>query len=160
MNWFFENKEILDLNCLPTPTPYGFIYKITHIPSGKMYLGRKNLYTERNVKLGKKELSIIKEERKLNKVQGKLPSKKKVIKESDWKTYYGSNAELKELVKKEGELNFKKEILMFCKDKKHLTYFETKILFLENVLENNELYYNNNILGKFYSKDFNLEDKE
>ena len=47
---------------------------------------------------------------------------------------------------------FKREILEFAFKKKHLTYLETKYLFTNNVLENNE-YINDNILGKFFRKD-------
>ena len=77
------------------------------------------------------------------------PQKKKVVvKESDWKTYYGSNTEVKSLPKDE----LKRYVLMLCKNKKELTYWETKYLFQYNVLEDDR-YMNDNILGKFYRKD-------
>ena len=104
MNWTYKEKEIKEIEDLPENT-FGFIYEITHLPTGKKYIGKKQLLSERNVKLGKKETEILKEERKLEKKKGKTPSKKKVIKESDWKTYYGSHQEIKEMVK-----NGKKEI--------------------------------------------------
>jgi len=153
--WLYKNKEIKTLEDFPKDA-FGFVYKITHLPTGKIYIGKKNLQTFRNVKLGKKELIKLKEERKLKKIQGRSPSKKLVIKESDWKTYCGSNKEIIEIRKKGKLEDFKREILLICFNKKLLTYFETKYLFLEEVLENGDKYFNNNILGSFYTEDFNV----
>ena len=133
---------------------YGFIYQVTHLPTNKKYIGKKVLYFERNVKLGKKELESLKEERKAKGIGGRTPAKKKVVKESDWRTYYGSQTEIKELVIKGKESDFKREILKFVDNKKHLTYYECKYLFIYEVLENNQEYINDNILAKFYSRDF------
>lgn len=152
--WLFENKVISSIDEMPQDT-YGFIYLVTHIPTNRKYIGKKVLYFERNVKLGKRELNELKAERKAKGIGGRVPLKKKVIKESDWKTYYGSQQEIKELVKSEKESNFKREILKFVGNKKHLTYFECKYLFIYEVLENNQEYINDNILAKFYSRDFN-----
>ena len=152
--WLFKNKVISSIDEMPQDT-YGFIYLVTHIPTSRKYIGKKVLYFERNVKLGKRELNELKAQRKAKGIGGRVPSKKKVIKESDWKTYYGSQQEIKELVKLEKESNFKREILKFVSNKKHLTYFECKYLFINEVLENNQEYINDNILAKFYSRDFN-----
>ena len=151
--WFYKNEVIDSIDKMPENT-YGFIYQVTHLPTGRKYIGKKVLYFERNVKLGKKELQALKEERKAKGIGGRPPAKKKVIKESDWKTYYGSQAEIKELVSKGKESDFSREILKFVDNKKHLTYYECKYLFIYEVLENNEEYINDNILAKFYSKDF------
>ena len=151
--WSYKNEVINSIDKMPDGT-YGFIYQVTHLPSNKKYIGKKVLYFERNVKLGKKELEIIKEERKSKGIGGRAPAKKKVVKESDWKTYYGSQNEIKELVKDGKESDFKREILKFVDNKKHLTYFECKYLFIYEVLENNNEYINDNILAKFYSRDF------
>ena len=151
--WLYKNEVINSIDKMPDGT-YGFIYQVTHLPSNKKYIGKKVLYFERNVKLGKKELEIIKEERKSKGIGGRAPAKKKVVKESDWKTYYGSQNEIKELVKDGKESDFKREILKFVDNKKHLTYFECKYLFIYEVLENNNEYINDNILAKFYSRDF------
>ena len=42
-------------------------------------------------------------------------------------------------------------------NKKHLTYLETKYLFQMEVLENPDKYYNDNILGKFFTSDFDSQ---
>jgi hypothetical protein len=150
MNWVYKNKEFTTLN----DGDFGFVYKITHTPSGKIYIGRKNFFTQRNKRLGKKELDILKEERKSSKTRGRAPTKKLVIAESDWKTYWGSNKILIKFVKEEGKHNFTKEILEFAFNKKHLTYLETKYLFKLEVLEKPNLYWNDNIAGRMFATDF------
>ena len=105
-------------------------------------IGKKNFFHTTNKKLGKKELLEIPITR------GKRPTKKQVVKESDWKTYYGSSTEIKSLPKEE----MLRHVLKLCKTSKQLTYWETKYLFQYNVLEDDR-YINDNILGKFYRKD-------
>ena len=151
--WLFENRVIADIQDMPESC-YGFIYMVTHIPTNRKYIGKKVLFFERNVKLGKKEKEELLQERKNQGIGGRVPSKKKVVKESDWKTYYGSQAEIVKLVKEGDKSNFRREILKFVNNKKHLTYYECKYLFIYEVLENNEEYINDNILAKFYSRDF------
>ena len=75
---------------------------------------------------------------------------------SDWKKYYGSNKHLKNQITK-GEVTLEdlgKQIIQTASNKKQLTYLETKYLFQLEVLENPDLYYNDNILGKFFTSDF------
>lgn len=152
--WKYKENIIQGIKDFPEST-YGFIYKVTHLPTNKSYIGKKVLYFERTKKLGKREVEELKEQRKLQGLRGKTPAKKKVITESDWKTYYGSQKEIKELVTKSNPEDWNKQILQFVPSKKLLTYYETKYLFVNEVIENSDIYYNNNILGKFYSSDFN-----
>jgi len=147
MNWIYKNEPIRELSDFPENT-YGFIYRITHLPTNKSYIGKKVLYHNKKIKLTKKELA------EYEGVVGRRPSYKIAIKESDWKKYWGSNKSLLELVKSESEENFVKEILIFCPTKKLLTYYETQTLFVYRVLEEPEIYFNDNILGKFFTKDF------
>jgi len=149
MNWTYKKQEIEDISHFPDNT-HGFIYKITHIPTGKSYIGKKVLFYHKKVKLTKKELALYEG------VVGRKPSYKMVISESDWKKYWGSNKLLVELKKNEPIENFKREILMFASTKKLLTYYETQTLFVYRVLEEPDLYFNDNILGKFYRKDFDM----
>ena len=123
----------------------GYIYVTLHLSTGRKYIGKKNFFHTTNKKLGKKELA------ELPVARGKKPTKKQVVKESDWKTYYGSAAEIKILPK--DEMN--RYVLKLCKNKKELTYWETKMLFQYNVLEDDR-YINDNILGKFYRKDLQI----
>ena len=83
-----------------------------------------------------------------------MPAKKKVIKESDWKDYYGSHKDIVQLVKEGKQFEFERKILTFVPNKKLLTYYECKYLFIKEVLEERNNYINDNILGKFYKKDF------
>ena len=147
MNWTYKNEEIEDISNFPKNT-FGFIYKITHTPTNKSYIGKKVLYHNRKVKLTKKDLALYEG------TVGRRPAYKIAIKESDWKIYWGSNKSLLELVKDEPKENFSKEVLLFAPTKKLLTYYETQILFVYRVLEEPEMYYNDNILGKFFRKDF------
>ena len=51
-----------------------------------------------------------------------------------------------------------KKVLDLVPNKKLLTYYECKHLFINDVLEtHSHQYINDNILGKFYRKDFNNE---
>jgi hypothetical protein len=121
---------------------YGYVYMTSHFKTGRQYIGKKAFQHTTNKKLGKKELAEIPIGR------GRRPSKKQVITESDWKTYYGSNTEVKSLPKNE----LTRVVMKLCKTKKELTYWETKYLFTYNVLED-ERYMNDNILGTFFRKD-------
>lgn len=154
--WTFQGRLITDISDMPEGT-YGFIYETIHKPSGLKYIGKKVLYFERNKRLGKKALEALREERKAKGIGGRTPLKQKVVTESDWKDYYGSHPKIKELVKESNDLraDFEKRILDFVPNKKLLTYFECKHLFINEVLETySHMYINDNVLGKFYRKDF------
>jgi hypothetical protein len=149
MNWIYNKQEIEDISQFPTNT-YGFIYKITHTPTNKSYIGKKVLYHNKKSKLTKKDLALYEG------TVGRKPSFKVVTSESDWKKYWGSNKPLLELLKTEPKENFTREILITCPNKKLLTYYETQTLFVYRVLEESDLYFNDNILGKFFRKDFDI----
>jgi hypothetical protein len=125
---------------------YGYIYETIYIPTNKKYIGKKALIYNVKKKLGKKELNEWKG-------RGRPPSFKLTEKESDWKTYYGSHEFIKEEIKKGNQSNFTRKILQFAFSKKELTYLENKWLFSKAVLETDE-YLNDNILGKFFTHDF------
>ncbi len=116
---------------------FGYVYCITNLQSGKKYIGRKYFWSKR-------------------KPRG---SKRRVTSESDWKRYYGSSEELKADRRLLGNEYFKREILSTHSTKGKVNYEETKQLFLHNVLQetldNGEpAYYNSNILGRYYRKDY------
>lgn len=142
--WNYKNGIISELSETPEGA-FGFVYEVVHLPSGKRYVGRKQLISVTTKALGKKELSELTDKR--------ASKKKKVQKESDWKTYYGSHSEIKSLIKSGKQEEFERTILQFAFSPKHLTYLETKYLFSLDVLENPNLYFNDNILGKFFRKD-------
>lgn len=146
MNWIYKKKPIESIEDFPEDT-FGFVYRVTHIPTGKMYIGKKQLIYHRKTKLGKKELALFEGQK------GRKPKYKMVLKESDWKNYYGSSKTLLELISTGDLKDFKREIIILCPTKKLLTYYESQALFTYRVLESDE-YFNNDILGKFHRKDF------
>ena len=147
MNWTYKNQEITGISDFPDNT-MGFIYRVVHIPSGKAYIGKKVLQHTRKVRLTKKELA------EYAGVVGRKPSFKLAVKESDWQTYWGSNKHLKELMKEEPLENFERQIIACAPTKKLLTYYEVKYQMVYQVLEKPDEFFNDNILGKFFSKDF------
>ena len=147
MSWTYKGNKMVDITQFPENT-YGFVYINKHIPSGKSYIGKKVLQFTKKVKLGKKELAA------LTGVVGRRPSYKIAVKESDWQNYWGSNKYLKELIKEEPLENFERQILICVPTKKLLTYYEVKYQMVYQVLEKPEEFFNDNILGKFYTKDF------
>jgi hypothetical protein len=96
------------------------------------------------------------EERAEKGVRGRVPLKQKVVSESDWLDYFGSQKEIVTLSKKDNACeNWEKRILQFVPNKKLLTYYETKYLFKNGILEDKDSsHINDNILGKFFRKDF------
>jgi hypothetical protein len=143
--WIYKGKIITELLDMPENT-FGFIYEVTHIPSGRKYLGKKQLISVQRKALGKKELALI--------VDKRASKKKTVTKETDWKTYYGSNPTIKQMLVEGKHDEFTREILMFVPTKKLLTYYEDKYLYINEVIEEGSIYFNDNISGRFFKKDF------
>lgn len=140
--WHFHGKPVSSINDFPTPEKLlGFVYKITNLQTGQIYIGKKNFFSKRKKNLTKAEMPTDKRKK----------TYKHVVKESDWQTYYGSNKELVADVQALGETYFRREILQLACTSKHLNYLEVKFQFAHGVLENAS--YNGNILGKFYQKD-------
>ena len=116
---------------------FGFVYEITNLLNGRRYIGRKYFWSFRTPK-------------------GKI---RKVKQESDWKKYYGSCPELKEDIIKLGKQNFSRTIISLHKTKGKTNFEETRQLFGNNVLtealdDGTPLFYNSNILSRYYPKDY------
>jgi hypothetical protein len=144
--WLYKEQVIEKIEDFPQDA-FGFIYITTHKPSGVSYIGKKSLYHNVKRKLTKKELAE-------QTGRGRKPTTQVVQKESDWKTYYGSAKPILEILKDGKHDEFTREILQIVNNKKLLTYYECKYLFTHSVLEHPLEYFNDNVLGKFYSKDF------
>lgn len=117
---------------------FGFVYVITNKLTGKAYIGKKQFFST----VTRPPLKGYKR-------------KRKITKDSDWRTYWGSSQFFKEDVDQYGKSNYTREILTLCVSKSHLTYEETRRLFVHNVLyerlDNGEKkYFNGNISGKFH----------
>ena len=130
--WLYEGKPFTsdDIGDF-----FGYVYCITNIITGRKYIGRKYFVQKRKPKGGKR----------------------RVTSESDWKRYYGSSDELKQDVKEYGRDNFRREIISLHTTKGWVNYEETRQLFLNNVLSEDENYYNSNILGRYMKKDYHNE---
>jgi len=151
MNWIYKTISMEDITQFPENT-FGFVYMTTHKPTGKSYIGKKVLFHNQKKKLGKKELAA------LAGIVGRRPSYKLVVKESDWKTYYGSQTNIKQLLLEGKKDEFERTILKVVETKKQLTYFEIKYQMLYQVLEKPDEFFNDNILGKFFTRDLiNIE---
>lgn len=117
--WYYENREIQESDLEGF---IGFVYKITNLQTDKAYIGKKLLKKTRTKKVaGKKR-------------------RKKVVTDSDWKDYYGSNEELKNDIQELGEQSFRREILKLCKTKGSVNYWELKYQILNEVLESDSWY--------------------
>ena len=150
MRWIgLQGKPIEDISDFPDNT-FGFVYRIVHLPTGKSYIGKKVLYHQRKVKLTKKDLKLYEG------VVGRKPSYKLAIKESNWQDYWGSNKLLKEVMELEPIENFERSVIKTAANKKLLTYYEVKYQMIYQVLEKPDEFFNDNILGKFFTKDFDL----
>jgi len=121
--WQYQGKDYK----LPEDTShkdvYGFVYLITNRATGRMYIGKKFFWS-------KKTLPITKTRKR----------RKKLLVESDWQNYYGSNVHLKEEVDKQGDEMFHREILHLCKSKGECAYIEAKEQFDRDVLLNDKYY--------------------
>lgn len=119
----------------------GFVYLMNYKDSnGQMYsyIGKKNFYSKRKKKFGKKALAAMTDKR---------AKKYEMVTKLDYENYFSSNKELKQAYK-DGKLIYR-TILKICFSKMELTYEETKAQFKYEVLER-DYYLNGNILGRFY----------
>jgi len=132
--WLYEGKPFTSDDI---GDQFGFVYRITNIQTGQQYIGRKYFYQKRKPKGGKR----------------------RVTSESDWKRYYGSSEDLKQDIRRVGRENFKREILSTHPTPGRVNYEETRQLFTRGVLtealeDGTPAYYNSNILGRYYRKDY------
>tara|TARA_R100001440_G_scaffold4479_9_gene10261 strand:+ start:27866 stop:28342 length:477 start_codon:yes stop_codon:yes gene_type:complete len=156
--WIYDDKKVSTLDQIPKDA-IGFVYCITNLSKGKMYIGKKSLYHWK--KVGIKRFQELKLEGvEIRRHKNKRKSKKglpvwvhKAKLESDWLMYTGSNAELNKHIQ-EGD-QFEKHIWEFSNCEKKLSFLETEAQFKMDVIRDNGKYYNGNILGKYFPNDLN-----
>lgn len=119
---------------------FGYVYLITHTPTGKKYIGKKQFYNS------KKQYGCSK---RTTDRQSK-EWKSRCWKESNWRVYKGSSPSLKEFMEEEGEDKFTFEILCQCRSKSILHYMECYLLWTHDVMrakfeDGTYMYFNNSI---------------
>ena len=116
----------------------GFVYEVYDTEAKMKYIGKKKFWSKvtRPPLKGKK-------------------NKRRSVKESDWKSYYGSSEEVKQLVENTGEWRFKRKIIRLCKTLGEMTYYEMKEQIDRDVLLKPNEYYNAFVGGKIHRKHLN-----
>ena len=128
--WIYEQKPVIEL----PEDVVGFVYQITNITNGRMYIGKK----------------LAKFKRSRRPLKGRK-NKRRYKVDSDWQDYYGSSDELTIDIKKLGKEHFKREILFYCYSKAELSYVEAREQFARKVLESDN-YYNGHIRVRVHGK--------
>ena len=135
MEWMWNNTVVNT----PQDGAIGFVYRITNIINGRVYLGKKSLLKSKLKRIGNRN--------------------KKLLVESNWQEYWGSNKELLQDIEYHGESAFTKEILHWCKTKGDASYLELKEQILQGVLEHPDKFYNRYIGARIHSKHLSCNKK-
>ena len=114
-HWLYKNQPVTEI---PSGV-FGFVYQITG-PDGK-YIGRK--YVTKSVRKAVKK-----------KDGTRSVKKKKVVSESDWKSYTGSCIPLNKDIVKYGKESFKFDILCWCNTKGQTNFAEVVCQIKSDVL--------------------------
>lgn len=101
--WYYNGKEYNPTELDPKKV-YGFVYIITNLEAHKKYIGKKLFFFKGFKHVNKK--------------------RKRILKESDWKEYYGSSNTLQKDIDTLGKDSFRREILHICGSKSECSYLE------------------------------------
>lgn len=106
----------------------GFVYLITHVETGRAYVGRKYLKAKRG----------------------------RTTVESDWRRYWSSSKELKAEFKANGHDGWTREIISFHRTKGEVNYAEVAEQFRRDVLharlaDGSRAYFNKNIMARWFA---------
>ena len=107
--WLYNNKDIIEDDVKDF---VGFVYLIENLDSNMYYIGKKSLTK--------------------TKVYQKNKKKKRMLVESDWKAYTGSNDLLNEHIESGNKI--RKTIIRMCRNKTEMSYYEAKEQFSRDVL--------------------------
>lgn len=107
---------------------YGFVYLITNLTTGRMYVGRKYLTSKKG----------------------------KVRVPSNWRKYWGSCKELLKDLQEQGHEAFRREVIHWCQTRSETNYKEIEEQFARNVLSavapnGHRAYYNANIMSRYFA---------
>jgi len=115
LKWKNAPKDISDYQ--------GFVYVITHVETGKFYIGKKFFWSKRTRKP----------------LKGRK-NKRHYVVESDWKDYWGSSNSLLADIEKYGKKAFTRKIIFLCKTKFDCAYFELREQMANDVLFSDNCY--------------------
>ena len=135
MSWLYKGEDYPN----DDESIFGFVYLITSKIDGRKYVGKKFLSSAA-----------------YKTIKGK---RKKLRKESDWKTYYGSSPALQKDVEEHGKDNFIREILYLCRSRGECAYIETREIFARYALLRED-YYNEFVGCKIQSSHIKLLREE
>lgn len=121
--WLYHDSPFEPIELDPKKI-YGFVYLIENLVNGRKYVGKK-LFFFKGFKTVKKK-------------------KKRILVESDWKTYYGSSNALQKDLDEIGKINFRRIILHLCTSKSECSYLEMKEQVERNAILSDK-YYNDQI---------------
>ena len=130
--WLYNGKEFTSEMI---ENNVGFVYEIYDKEAKMFYIGKKKFWS----KVTKPPLKGRK-------------NKRRSLKESDWKSYYGSSEVVKQLVENTGEWRFKRRIIRLCKSAGEMSYYEMKEQLDNDVLLKPEIYYNAFVGGKIHRR--------
>lgn len=133
MTWYY-NDQPYEPGEEELSSLVGFVYCIEEKSTHKKYIGKKFFWRS-------KILPVTKTRKR----------RKRTLVESDWRSYYGSNATLKEEVAQYGGDIYNRTILRLCRSKGECSYYEAKEQFDRDVLLSDD-YYNEFIGCKIHSK--------
>lgn len=102
---------------------YGFVYLITSLLNGKQYIGKKSFHSHIRKKVAGRK------------------NRKRIVKESNWRTYTGSSKQLNEDIKVNGHGAFTFAIISLHSTKASWSYAEVKAI-IENDAVRDDRYYN------------------
>lgn len=123
--WMYKGSEVDETLVLDHAR---FVYLITDLVTGKMYIGKKFVWSRRKVK-GKTRRQKI---------------------ESNWKTYFSSNNTIKKIGKETPE-RFSREILVLCNSEAETNFKEVVEIIKRDALWRPD-YMNDNLSGKYFRK--------
>lgn len=114
------NGEPLTSEFLEKHKFYGMVYELENTANSRKYIGKKFFWFK-----------------KTKQIKGK---RKRFLVESDWKAYYGSNAELLVDIQQIGENRIKRRVLHMCKNKSECAYLELYEQVVNKALLSEEYY--------------------
>ena len=136
--WIYDGKPLTGTE--PFIQEYrAFVYVIINLKDGRKYFGKKRLqFTSHKKRKGRKH-------------------RIKVVKESDWISYWGSSDQLKVDIERFGANCFRREIIRFCRSLSESNYYELREQMINDVLLHPDKFYNAYVGGRISRKQLGIK---